>query len=131
MDMTDVAQTRPPLEHGLAVADFEAWAWRKDELITFAKALGVPSRGTKEALAKRIRSQLGRVYPPTQTVITADGVLTPPALRIVERNTAHIDTNTAPPHAPPQAAGYFTAVPGESRAQALAAWFAQRNSHRR
>jgi SAP domain-containing new25 len=126
--MTDALLSRPLLGVGLAVADFDAWEWRKDELIACAKALGVPSRGTKDALSKRIRSQLGRVYPPTQTVITADGVVTPPALKVVEHDSTRLAAKTAPSRTTPPAVGFFKAEPGQSRAQALAAWYAQRNA---
>jgi hypothetical protein len=136
--MQDALLPRPTLGRGLPVADFDAWEWRKDELITFARALGVPTRGTKEALSRRIRSQLGRVYPPTETVITADGVVTPPALKVVAPVSASMPRPAAP--APDTAnveaerpvstspSGIFSPAPGESRAVALAAWFARRNS---
>ena len=136
-DMPDAQCSRPAPGPGLSVAEFDAWDWRKDELIAFAKTLSVPTRGTKEALAKRIRTQLGRVYPPTETVVTeadvatsaADGVATPATLKAVIGATTRIPPRPSPQsrRAPP-ATGFFKAEPGESRAAALAAWFAKRNS---
>jgi SAP domain-containing new25 len=134
--MPDAPLSRPSFGPGLAVAEFDAWDWRKDELIAFAKTLGVPTRGTKEALAKRIRTQLGRVYPPTATVVTesevamnaTDGVATPATLKVVIGDTTRIPPTVSRPKSAPRATGFFKAEPGESRADALAAWFSKRNS---
>ncbi len=135
--MPDALCSRPVPGPGLSVAEFDAWDWRKDELIAFAKTLSVPTRGTKEARAKRIRTQLGRAYPPTATVVTepdvtltaANGVATPAALKVVPSGATRIPQRPSTPsqRALP-AAEFFRAEPGASRAQALAVWFAKRTS---
>ncbi|HNP59052.1 MAG TPA: DUF6434 domain-containing protein [Gordonia sp. (in: high G+C Gram-positive bacteria)] len=45
---------RPPLTPALPAAEFTRWYWRKDELVAFARTLGIATSGAKELLAQRI-----------------------------------------------------------------------------
>jgi hypothetical protein len=123
---TDV---RPQLVEGLSAGEFDAWDWPKTELTKFARHLGIPSTGTKAALAARIRKRL----PVGQDVAVLD--LAAEIMRMPEP-TVEVVTSASPamasrpPSAPPAsstAPGFFRgATDGQTRAQALAAWFAQR-----
>jgi hypothetical protein len=137
--MPATTATRPQLVVGIPASEFDAGDWRKDELTAFATLLGIPSRGTKAALSARIRSQLGRVHPPTTTVHTPPGdddtIPTPATLKVVESaptlrrgepGSTALPSPAAVAHTQPT--GFFKAAPGQSRAQALAAWFASRNA---
>jgi len=50
---------RPTLRPGLAAEEFRRWYWLKDELIGFARELGIRSTGSKETLTARIAAKLG------------------------------------------------------------------------
>ena len=50
--------SKPRLEQGISVADFNAFYWLKAELLIFAKQLGLPTHGTKPELRTRIERQL-------------------------------------------------------------------------
>lgn len=140
--MPAITATRPQLVVGMSASEFDAGEWRKDELTAFASVLGIPSRGTKAALSARIRSQLGRVHPPTATVHTPaahavddETIPTPATLKVVEvepaaRRAPEVRPAPQQPVAavPAPTTGFFRAEPGQSRAQALAAWFASRNT---
>lgn len=61
--MTDDDSARPELAPGLSEAEFVRWYWLKDELVTFARRLGIRATGSKEALAARIAAALaGREF---------------------------------------------------------------------
>jgi hypothetical protein len=122
---TDV---RPQLVEGLSAGEFDAWDWPKTELTKFARLLGIPSTGTKAVLAARIRKRLPatpgdtgldlgaeimRMPEPTVEVVT-------PAPRSVAQQPAAVPAEAATP------AFFRGASAGQTRAQALAAWFAQR-----
>ncbi len=114
--MPETLLSRPELILSLPVSEFDAGTWRKDELIAFAKVLGVPMKGTKAAVTARIRTQLLRRNPPTESVATGA-----------------VASSAAPPSltssvTPQQPTDFFRAEPGQSRAQALAAWFASRKA---
>lgn len=49
---------RPPLALALPAAEFTRWYWRKDELVDFARTLGIATSGAKELLAQRIAATL-------------------------------------------------------------------------
>ncbi len=145
--MPETLLSRPELILSLPVTEFETGTWRKDELIAFAKVLGVPMKGTKAAVTARIRTQLLRRNPPTESVandaaetrrrtstctpvetiaVEAPSPATPAALPLVVTSPAPA---SAPlPTASPMPADFFRAEPGQSRAQALAAWFASRKA---
>ncbi len=55
--------TRPALSAALSAAEFTRWYWRKDELVGFARALGIGTGGGKELLTQRIAATLdGREF---------------------------------------------------------------------
>ncbi|MCP4137672.1 MAG: cytoplasmic protein [bacterium] len=47
--------TRPELTKDLSAEEFMAWYWLKEELASFCSAHGLPTGGSKEAIAGRIR----------------------------------------------------------------------------
>lgn len=49
---------RPPLDRTLSGSELLRWYWLKDELTSFARALGVRTTGSKDILAARIAAQL-------------------------------------------------------------------------
>jgi SAP domain-containing new25 len=127
-------ETKTPLAVGISVPAFDAGSWRKEDLIAFARELGIPTSGTKDALTKRIRGQLGRVHPPTETVVTpshvaeaeSDTVITPAVLKAIEEPATRIAPREPAPASATPPTNFFRAAPGQSRSQALAAWFASR-----
>lgn len=56
--MTNLAPQRPKLTPALDGQEFLRWYWLKDELIEFARELGVRASGGKELLASRIVAAL-------------------------------------------------------------------------
>lgn len=56
--VTRAASQRPALAPGMSVADFRSYYWRKDELVRFARRLGLSTRGHKPALGMRIERRL-------------------------------------------------------------------------
>jgi hypothetical protein len=57
---------RPPLTKRLPVEDFRSFYWLKAELLEFCRAAGLPTAGSKQALAARIEAWLstGRASAP-------------------------------------------------------------------
>lgn len=49
---------RPPLDRTLSGSELLRWYWLKDELTSFARALGVRTTGSKDILAARIAAEL-------------------------------------------------------------------------
>ena len=125
--MSPTTLSRPPLFAGLPVREFDAWEWRKNELTAFARVLGIPSTGTKAAIAMRVRKRLA-VLEGTSTetpedaapAVAATSTIPPPQTPTVEVRTP------AAPLEPSRE--FFAATPGVSRAQALADWYARRKS---
>ncbi len=74
--------TRPPLSSALDGVELLRWYWLKDELIQFARGLGVRTSGGKRALSERLAAHLdGRAFtepPPIKTAGNSQlsGVLT-------------------------------------------------------
>ena len=56
--MTEANSARPLLEQTLTGAELLRWYWLKDELVDFARALGLGVGGGKEALTTRIAAHL-------------------------------------------------------------------------
>jgi hypothetical protein len=56
--MTTTDSQRPRLSRDLPGSEFLRWYWLKDELIEFARALGVRATGGKELLARRLAATL-------------------------------------------------------------------------
>ena len=52
-------RTRPELERGISLEEFSSYYWLKDDLIEFAKRLGLPTHGYKPELSERIERRLG------------------------------------------------------------------------
>lgn len=78
--MPEPDSPRPPLTAGLTGAEFERWYWLKDELSEFARALGIRSGGSKQALTGRIAARLdGRAFeePRTGHLVRGDQLLPP------------------------------------------------------
>jgi len=62
--MTFSPEGRPPLVASLGGTEFLRWYWLKEELVEFARQLGVRATGGKETLTARIAAQLdGRAFP--------------------------------------------------------------------
>lgn len=125
--MTATTLPRPPLSAGLAVEEFDARDWRKDELITLARTLGIPSWGKKPALMARVRRQLvaqqeraAQVITVPTDIVAVAVVHSSPSEEVVAQESA---VSVASAVTRPQ---FFREVPGQTRAQALAAWYASR-----
>ncbi len=131
--MSTISAPTRQLEIGITASAFDAGDWRRDALVAFATKLGLPTRGPKAALSTHIRSQLGRVHPPTDSVATSGPV------SVDSLETAHAGASIET-HAPvsrpsaeattasvPRAPDFFKEQPGQTRAQALSAWFASRS----
>lgn len=58
MNVDHPASHRPPLDEGITGAEFGRWYWLKEELVVFARRLGIPASGSKQDLADRIRGRL-------------------------------------------------------------------------
>lgn len=56
--MTPSESQRPQLSRDLSGSEFLRWYWLKDELIVFARSLGVRSTGGKELLTQRLAATL-------------------------------------------------------------------------
>jgi len=56
--MAILPEQRPPLVAGLGGTEFLRWYWLKQELVDFARRLGVRATGGKETLTARIAAQL-------------------------------------------------------------------------
>ena len=52
---------RPPLDSTLSGSELLRWYWLKDELVSFARVLGVRTTGSKDVLAARIAAELDGV----------------------------------------------------------------------
>lgn len=52
-------QPRPDLSPNLSEEEFRRWYWLKDELMAFARSLGIRATGSKELLADRVAAELG------------------------------------------------------------------------
>ncbi|MDR2974593.1 MAG: SAP domain-containing protein [Propionibacteriaceae bacterium] len=52
---------RPALTRELAGAEFARWYWLKDELVSFARSVGLPSSASKDVLTRRITAFLDGV----------------------------------------------------------------------
>lgn len=52
---------RPPLDSTLSGSELLRWYWLKDELVLFARDLGVRTTGSKDVLAARIAAELDGV----------------------------------------------------------------------
>lgn len=61
--MKDVTSARPFLEPTLTGIELLRWYWLKNELIEFARTLGVRTSGSKEDLTRRIAAHLDGVDP--------------------------------------------------------------------
>ena len=126
--MTATTLSRRPLPAGLPIEEFDARNWRKDELIACARTLGIPSWGKKPALAARVRRRLvaqqGRRTTPgvTDAVPAATTGSTPAALASPTPVDAPLSLRAL---ARPQ---FFREVPGLTRSQALAQWYARRKT---
>lgn len=59
--MAEAVQTRPQLTAELSGGELRRWYWLKDELVAFARVLGVRTSGGKELLAERIAAHLDGV----------------------------------------------------------------------
>ena len=120
--------SRPPLPAGLAVEEFDARDWRKDELIAFARTLGVPVWGKKPALAARVRRKLLARNARTADADAATPEVTPVVAQVIAPSA--VVTAAATPAAPsaPVRPQFFRDVPGLTRSQALAAWYASRKA---
>ncbi len=130
--MCPTAESQPNAAE-MPVGEFDARTWRKDELIAFAKALSIPTKGTKAELGDRIRITLIRRSITTavevHTGVTVGGApmedlprtgtSAPPAPRADDRLSRGVaDTD------------FFRETPHESRAKGLAEWFARRTARR-
>ena len=127
--MTATPLPRPPRAAGLAVEEFDARDWRKDELIAFARTIGIPSWGKKPALGARVRRQLVA----QQARIEQED--TPPAdiaaLDVADSSSSGDAGIQDAPRPSPSAVTrpqFFREVSGQTRAQALAAWYASRQA---
>lgn len=99
----------------MSVADLDARSWRKDELTSLARALNIPTKGTKAQLLARVRTTLvRRVVPPTVEVHVGPSH----AVHRVLQSPAEFPSSARP--------DFFAAAPDVSRAWALAQWFARR-----
>ncbi|AZI59145.1 hypothetical protein EH165_14340 [Nakamurella antarctica] len=65
--MAEQELPRPLLERTLSGRELRRWYWLKDELICFARLLGVRSHGSKEVLTDRIAAHLDGVPFPEST----------------------------------------------------------------
>lgn len=67
--------SRPPLTKHITAADFRAYYWLKDELVTFCRAVGLSTAGGKQELAARIAGFLetGKRAAPSATIRKAAG----------------------------------------------------------
>jgi len=54
----ELAPQKPKLQPGISVADFMEHYWLKEELVDFARSLGLSSRGAKPELRARIERRL-------------------------------------------------------------------------
>lgn len=61
---------RPALIPGISAEEFSRWYWLKDELVSFARELGIRTSGGKEELTARIRSTLAGALEPAMPVTT-------------------------------------------------------------
>ena len=127
--MSSTTLSRPPLFAGLPVREFDIWEWRKNELTAFARVLGIPSTGTKAAIAMRVRKRLS-VLDGTSTETPSDAAPAAAASTIPPPQAPTVEVRT--PAAPVEPSReFFAAPPGVSRAQALADWYARRKSAQR
>lgn len=61
--MPEPERARPTLHEALSAEEFQRWYWLKDELVSFARDLGIGVSGGKELLAARIAARLdGREF---------------------------------------------------------------------
>ncbi len=126
--VTATTLPRPPIPAGLAVEEFDARDWRKDELIAFARTLGIPSWGKKPALASRVRKQLFAMQQRVGQIEARDSAA---AITAPEDTAARDAESPVPAHSvvsAPARPQFFREVPGQTRAQALAAWYASRKA---
>lgn len=66
------AGQRPQLAADVSAEEFSRWYWLKDELVVFARALGIRASGGKEVLAARIAAKLaGREFVEPATARTS------------------------------------------------------------
>jgi hypothetical protein len=126
--MTATTLSRPPLSARLAVEEFDARDWRKDELRAFARTLGIPSWGKKLTLVSRVRMRL--IADATRT---ADATVreSAPHSPVPDTNTLEAEPTADASQSAPVAAArpqFFREVPGLTRSQALAAWYANRKA---
>jgi hypothetical protein len=107
---------------GLPASEFDAWEWRKAELMAFARALGIPTTGAKAALAPRIRK---RLHANTQCAAAAQRDVrdSPAVTPLPLQPTVEVHTSSSSRDA---GRAFFQAAPGMSRAQSLAQWYATR-----
>ena len=54
-------RNRPVLGPDMSVADFTSYYWMKDDLVRFARRLGLPAHGHKPELGARIERRLRRI----------------------------------------------------------------------
>lgn len=59
-------ETRPPADAALSGAELLRWYWLKEELVTLARTVGVPTHGSKRQLTARLVAALDGVPPPPE-----------------------------------------------------------------
>jgi len=94
---------RPGLTPGLTGAEFLRWYWVKDELVGFARDLGVRATGSKDVLTRRIAAALDGVAfeePPSRRVSGAQlagelraSTVIPPGQRCSQRLRAWFEAH--------------------------------------
>ena len=117
--MCATAASQSALAVDATVSEFDARRWRKEELLALARSLSIPTKGSKAELAARIRI----------TLVRRSMIPTPEVHVGATAGTAHSDEKLMP-ETPPPVRDFFKAAPGDSRAKALAAWFAARSTQK-
>ncbi|WP_327341403.1 DUF6434 domain-containing protein [Streptomyces europaeiscabiei] len=73
-----MTEQRPALALSLTGEELRRWYWLKDELLAFARSIGVGTRGGKQELTDRLAAVLdGRPLPPAAPVRRVVGALLP------------------------------------------------------
>ncbi|MGP6175041.1 DUF6434 domain-containing protein [Corynebacterium sp. A21] len=67
--MKERPDARPALQPGISTREFQRWYWLKEELISFARELGIPTSGAKDLLTRRIAAKLAGENLPEPAVI--------------------------------------------------------------
>ena len=126
-DVTATTLPQLPSPAALAIEEFDARNWRKDELVALARTLGIPSWGKKPALLARVRKRLTALRARDERADT----VSPAAAPLAADATAQRDEPLTAAQSAPSALArpqFFREVPGQTRSQALAAWYASRKA---